>query len=189
GDEKVGGFVGYTDRNSCVLFGDGAGAALVSQEGEGLSVDQICLGADGSLAELIVIPAGGSHQPASESTVATKMHTLKLVGKEVFKHAVRRMGAAAKECLGKAGLTERQIGWFIPHQANDRIMEALAKNFEIPDEKIYKTVHKYGNTSASSVVIALSELVQTQKLHAGEHLLMVAFGGGLTWGAALLTKI
>ncbi len=187
--EKMSAFIDYTDRNTCVLFGDGAGAAIVSLEGEGLSVDQICLGADGSLAELIMVPAGGSRHPASAETVAAKMHSLKLVGKEVFKHAVRRMVGAVKECLAKSGLSEHQIGWLIPHQANDRIMEALAKSFEIPDDRIYKTVHKYGNTSASSVVIALDELVHTQKLHAGEHLLMVAFGGGLTWGATLLTKM
>ena len=136
-----------------------------------------------------MVPAGGSRHPASAETVAAKMHSLKLVGKEVFKHAVRRMVGAVKECLAKSGLSEHQIGWLIPHQANDRIMEALAKSFEIPDDRIYKTVHKYGNTSASSVVIALDELVHTQKLHAGEHLLMGAFGGGLTWGATLLTKM
>jgi len=187
--EKMSAFIDYKDRNTCVLFGDGAGAAVVGNEWEGLAIDSICLGADGSLAELIIVPGGGARHPATAETVAQNMHTLKLMGKEVFKHAVRRMNGAVKECLAKAGLSEQQIGWLIPHQANDRIMEALSKSFEIPDERVYKTVHKYGNTSASSVVIALDELVREKKLHGGEHLLLVAFGGGLTWGAALLTKM
>ena len=99
------------------------------------------------------------------------------------------MNATIKECLAEAGLSTHQIGWLIPHQANDRILDALAKTFEIPEERVYKTVHKYGNTSASSVGIALDELVREKSLHSGEHLLLVAFGGGLTWGAALLTKM
>ena len=107
----------------------------------------------------------------------------------MFKHAVRRMGEAAKECLKRAGLSMEQVSWLIPHQANVRIMDAITKNFNVPSERMYKTVHKYGNTSASSVAIALDELIQEKSVQDGEHLLLVAFGAGLTWGAAILTKI
>lgn len=187
--EKMSAFIDYKDRNTCVLFGDGAGAAVVGCDLEGLAVDSICLGADGSLAELIIIPGGGAQNPATAETVEKNMHTLKLMGKEVFKHAVRRMSGAVKECLAQAGVSQQQVSWLVPHQANDRIMEALSKSFEIPDDRVYKTVHKYGNTSASSVVIALDELMRGKKLQAGEHLLLVAFGAGLTWGSCLLTKM
>jgi 3-oxoacyl-[acyl-carrier-protein] synthase III len=187
--EKMSAFLDYKDRTTCVLFGDGASAAIISHQGEGLSLDTVCLGADGELAELVIIPGGGSKNPASHKSVEEGLHYFKMTGKEVFKHAVRRMGAAAKECLEKAGLDESQMSWLIPHQANRRIMEAMAKNLNLSIEKVYQTVHKYGNTSSSSVAIALDELVQEHVLHEGEHLLLVAFGGGLTWGAALLTKI
>jgi 3-oxoacyl-[acyl-carrier-protein] synthase III len=187
--EKLSSIINYKDRNTCVLFGDGASAAVVSNQGSGYSLDSFCLGADGDLAELLIIPAGGSAQPSTVESVSQGLHYLKMEGKEVFKHAVRRMSAAAKECLTKAGLTHEQINWLVPHQANIRIIEAMAKNFSIPEEKVYKTVHKYGNTSASSVAIALEELIHEEQIHEGERILLVGFGAGLTWGAAVLTKI
>ena len=187
--EKLSTIINYKDRNTCVLFGDGASAAVVSDHGAGFSIDSFCLGADGELAELLIIPAGGARQPSSCESVAQGLHFLHMEGKEVFKHAVRRMSAAAKKCLAKAGLTEEQVNWLVPHQANIRIIEAIAKSFNIPSEKVYKTVHKYGNTSASSVAIALEELIHEEQIHAGERLLLVGFGAGLTWGAAVLTKI
>jgi 3-oxoacyl-[acyl-carrier-protein] synthase III len=187
--EKLSTIINYTDRNTCVLFGDGASAAVVSDEGMGFSIDSFCLGADGDLAELLIIPAGGAKQPSSSDSVQQGLHFLQMEGKEVFKHAVRRMSAAAKECLSKAGLTAEQVNWLVPHQANIRIIEAIAKSFSIPGEKVYKTLHKYGNTSASSVAIALEELVHAEQIHAGERILLVGFGAGLTWGAAVLTKI
>lgn len=186
--EKMSSVVDYKDRNTCVLFGDGAAAAVVAGSGKGFVIDTMCLGADGELAELVIIPGGGSRQPASVESIAEGLHYFKMAGKEVFKHAVRRMGAAAKECLDKAGLTANDISWLVPHQANLRILEAIAKSFEVSDEKVYKTLHKYGNTSASSLGIALDELTREQQIQAGEHLLLVAFGGGLTWGAAVLRK-
>jgi len=109
-------------------------------------------------------------------------------GKEVFKHAVRRMTGAAKECLEQAGMQDQDISWIKPHQANIRIMEAMGKHFNLPEERVYKTIHKYGNTSASSIPIALHELVTQYALKEGEHLLLVAVGGGLTWGASSLTQ-
>ncbi len=187
--EKMSAFIDYTDRGTCVLFGDGAAAALVKGKGEGLRIDTICLGADGSLADLLMIPAGGSRHPASLETVSRKFHYFKMNGNEVFKHAIRRMSAATKECLTKAGLDETQVSWLVPHQANKRIIDAIARNFNIPEEKVYKTVHKYGNTSASSIAIALDELMQEYCLQEGEHLLLTAFGGGLTWGASILSKV
>ncbi len=187
--EKMSAFIDYKDRTTCILFGDGAAAAVVSAHGEGLRIDTLCLGSDGQLADLVKIPAGGSRHPATEETVGTGMHYFQMTGNEVFKHAVRRMSAAARECLIKAGLTETDISWLVPHQANKRIIDAIAKNFSIPEERVYQTLHKYGNTSASSIAIALDELMQEQEFEEGEHLLLTAFGGGLTWGAAILTKV
>lgn len=187
--EKLSTIVDYKDRNTCILFGDGASAAVISDQGQGYSLDSFCLGADGEVAELLMIPAGGARQPSTLESVNQGMHFLRMEGKEVFKHAVRRMSAAAKECLAKANLTEDQINWLVPHQANIRIIEAIAKNFNIVDDKVYKTLHKYGNTSASSIAIALEELVHEKQIHPGERLLLVGFGAGLTWGAAILTKM
>lgn len=187
--EKVSAFVDYEDRNTCILFGDGASAAVISNEGAGLFIDSVCLGADGEQANLIIIPGGGSRHPTTTDTIAQRKHYFTMEGKEVFRHAVRRMSAAAKECLGKAGLTENQISWLVPHQANERIIDALAKSFQIPLEKVGKTVHKYGNTSASSIAITLEELCRENTIEPGEHLLLVAFGSGLTWGASVLRQI
>ncbi|MGL4539572.1 MAG: beta-ketoacyl-ACP synthase III [Candidatus Rhabdochlamydia sp.] len=185
--EKLSSIVNYQDRATCVLFGDGAAACIVAAEGKGLFVSDICLGADGRLAELLIIPAGGSKKPASMETVQAKQHYLQMDGKELFKHAVRKMEMAAKNCLESASLTKEQIKWLIPHQANMRIIEAIAKRFDVPMERVFLTLHKYGNTSASSVGIALDELLQENKLEEGDNILLVAFGAGLTWGATVLT--
>lgn len=186
--EKMSAFIDYSDRNTCVLFGDGAAAAVISSKGKGLSIDHICLGADGALAELVIIPGGGARHPATAETVAAKKHYFQMSGKEVFKQAVRHMVSAAKDCLAAVDLGQEEIGWLVPHQANARIIDAIAKSFEFPADRVYRTLHKYGNTSASSVAIALDELLQEHQVENGEHLLLVAFGGGLTWGAACLTQ-
>jgi len=185
--EKLSSIVNYQDRNTCVLFGDGASACIVSASGKGLLIQDVCLGADGEVAELLILPAGGSRKPATQETVAEKLHYLQMGGKETFKHAVRRMEMASKLCLERVGLAEDQISWLIPHQANMRIIEAIAKRFAVPMERVYLTIHKYGNTSASSVGIALDELITEKKLSAGENVLLTAFGAGLTWGASVLT--
>ncbi len=187
--EKLSTLVDYTDRNSCVLFGDGAGAAIIQGKGKGLAIGPVCLGADGAQAELLRVPAGGSRQPTTADTVACGQHFLSMNGKEVFKHAVRRMEAVAEECLKKANITAEEVNWLIPHQANQRIIDAIAERFGFPHERVFKTLEKYGNTSASSVAIALDELKEEHVLHAGNHLLMVAFGAGLTWAGALLTRV
>lgn len=185
--EKLSSITNYKDRSTCVLFGDGAGACVVSRQGEGLAIESIQLGADGEQAELLVMPAGGSRKPASKETVEAGEHYIKMAGNEVFKHAVRRMESACKECLDAAGVSEMEISWLIPHQANLRIIDAIAKRFEhLPSERIFKTVQKYGNTSASSVGIALDELLKAHDVKKQERILLTAFGSGLTWGAAVL---
>lgn len=186
--EKMSAFLDYEDRSTCVLFGDGAAAALVTAEGDGWEISTINLGADGQLADLSMIPAGGSRHPASLETINNKLHYFKMSGNEIFKQAVRKMAAASKLCLEKANLREEEISGLLSHQANIRIIEAVAKQFAIPKEKIYLTIHKYGNTSASSIAIALHELLEEKKFQKGEHLLLTAFGIGLTWGASILTK-
>ncbi len=185
--EKLSSIVDYTDRGTCILFGDGASSCVVSSTPKGFEVQEISLGADGLQAELLSLPAGGCRMPASTQTVMDKLHYLRMDGKEVFKHAVRRMEHASKQCMEKMGLSEAEISWLVPHQANIRIIESLAKRFSLPMEKVFLTIHKYGNTSASSIGIALDELVRTQKLEKGEHVLLAAFGAGLTWGAGVLT--
>jgi 3-oxoacyl-[acyl-carrier-protein] synthase-3 len=185
--EKLSSITDYTDRSTCVLFGDGASAAVVSLEGSGLAIQSVRLGADGELSELIAMPGGGCRNPVSEETIAQRQHFIKMSGNEVFKHAVRRMESACKECLEELGLQELEISWVIPHQANCRIIDAIAKRFEhLPEERVFKTVHKYGNTSASSVGIALDELLRNHSVKAQEKLLLTAFGAGITWGAAVL---
>lgn len=187
--EKLSSITNYEDRNTCVLFGDGASAVVISSEGPGYLIGETCLGADGGVADLLILPAGGCRRPTSTETLANGDHYIKMEGKEVFKHAVRRMENAAKECLEKAGLEEDAIDWLVPHQANERIIDAIAKRFSIDEAKVFKTVGKYGNTSASAVAIALDELIRQQPIQQGDNLLLVAFGAGFTWGASLLTKV
>ena len=187
--EKNSAFIDYEDRNTCVLFGDGAGAVVVQSEGPGLEIRHIALGAEGNLANLIQIPAGGCRNTSSAETVRDKQHFIKVQGREVFKHAVRRMEAAIKDCLEKTALPEHHINWLVPHQANLRIMEAVAKDFNIPSERVFKTIDRFGNTSSSTIPIALFELEKQHPIQKNENLVLVAFGGGLTWGASLLTKI
>jgi 3-oxoacyl-[acyl-carrier-protein] synthase III len=187
--EKNSTFLDFKDRSTCVLFGDGAGAAVVQNKGSGYAIGHICLGTDGSAQDLIIIPASGSRIPASHETVDARLHFMKMKGKEVFRHAVRRMESACEECLKKSGLSAEAVTWLIPHQANIRIMETIAKRFDIPWERVFKTIQKYGNTSSSSIPIALEELEEEHIPPAGSHILLTAFGGGLTWGATLLEKV
>lgn len=186
--EKMSAFVDYTDRNTCVLFGDGASAALIEGEGEGFIIESIGLGADGSNPEIAFVPAGGSLHPISHEAIDKKEQFFKMQGKELFKHAVRRMSSAAFSCLEKSKITDADLSWIIPHQANLRIIDAVAKSFKVDPTIVYRTIHKYGNTSASSVAIALDELIREKELGHGAYLLLVAFGAGLTWGAAVLKK-
>ena len=187
--EKLSSITNYKDRSTCILFGDGAGACVVSnRKGKGFAISGIQLGADGEQAKLLILPAGGCRAPASVETVEKGLHFIQMAGNEVFKHAVRHMETACKDCLEAAHLLERDISWLIPHQANLRIIDAIAKRFEhLSSDRIFKTVQKYGNTSASSIGIALDELLKQHQVKEGEHILLTAFGGGFTWGAAILT--
>ncbi len=187
--EKLSSIVDYTDRSTCILFGDGAAASVVSLEGKGLSIEKISLGSDGEQADLLILPGGGSANPTTEDTVAKRMHYIKMAGNEVFKHAVRRMESSSKLCLEALGLSEEDISWLIPHQANERIIDAIAKRFKhLHSERIFKTVKKYGNTSCSSIGLALDELIQKEKIASKENILLTAFGSGFTWGAAVLKQ-
>lgn len=185
--DKLSSITNYKDRSTCVLFGDGAAACVVSLQGKGLRIETVRLGADGEQAALLWMPAGGCRTPPSADSVDQSLHTIHMAGNEVFKHAVRRMEMASKECLEAAGVDEKEICWFIPHQANIRIIDAMAKRFEhLPQDRVFKTVHKYGNTSASSLGIALDELLKGCMVKSEEKILLAAFGAGFTWGAAVL---
>jgi 3-oxoacyl-[acyl-carrier-protein] synthase-3 len=189
--EKLSSIVNYKDRQTCVLFGDGAAACVVSGGCEkGLEIRGVSLGADGQQSDLLILPGGGSRNPASKETIDKEMHYLQMAGNEVFKHAVRRMELSSKECLSKLNLKETDISWLIPHQANIRIIEAIARRFKhLPSEKVYKeVVQKYGNTSASSIGIALDLLLKKEEIKNNENILLTAFGAGLTWGSVVLTN-
>lgn len=186
--EKLSSIVDYEDRSTSILFGDGASACIVSDKGPGLVIRDVTLGSDGDQADILKMPAGGSRNPASMHTIDQKMHYIQMGGREVFKHAVRRMETSSKECIDKAGLKESDINWLVPHQANIRIIDAIAKRFEVPSERVFITVDKYGNTSASSVGIALDELLEEKEIASGDNILLTAFGAGLTWGSTVLTN-
>ncbi len=174
----------WKDRSTCVLFGDGAGAVLLEESRDESGLLSVFLGADGSLSQLLYIPAGGTRSPASVQTVAENHHTIIMKGNEVFKSAVKRMGESAESALKKAGLTKDQVDVFIPHQANIRIIEAVGDRLKIPREKVYINIERYGNVSAATIPIAIHELRQLKRFKPGSVMLMSAFGGGFTWGAA-----
>ena len=176
----------WQDRNTCVLFGDGAGAAILQSRGDEHGILTTCMGADGSQADILLVPAGGARFPASKESVSAKMHTIKMSGKEVFKNAVIAMQTAAEEALRKCNLTIADIKCVIPHQANIRIIEALADRLGAPMEKVYINLHRYGNISAASVAIALDEAAREGRFQRGDLLLLVVFGSGLTWAACVI---
>jgi 3-oxoacyl-[acyl-carrier-protein] synthase-3 len=181
--EKMSGITDWEDRSTCVLFGDGAGAAVLSRVDEG-GILGSSLGADGSYGDLLQLPAGGSRMPASIKTVENKLHTIKMEGNVLFKHAVKIMAEAALDVTERLGLDADDISLIIPHQANVRILHAVAKKLGVdPDEKLYLNIEKYGNMSAASSSVALAEAVEEGRINKGDIVLMDAFGGGLTWGA------
>lgn len=186
GAEVMSKVINWEDRDTCVLFGDGAGATIVSPTKKDSGLLSCVLGADGNLGELLVQPAGGTRLPASEETVKNKLHTVHMKGNDVFKHAVRRMGEAALKVLELAEVTSKDIALFIPHQANIRIIEATCKRAGIPMEKTYNTIQRYGNMSAASLPITLTEAKRDGRIKEGDLILFAAFGAGFTWGAAVL---
>ena len=186
GSEVLSGFIDWTDRSTCVLFGDGAGAAVLSRAKDGHGIISNAIGADGSQGDLLQIPGGGSANPPTEETVKTKLHTLKMLGSEVFKVAVRTMDLAVRDVVHNAGLKVSDIHCLIPHQANMRILQAVAERLEMPLEKIFINVEKYGNMSSASTAVALYEAEKTGKIKKGDYVVLVAFGGGLTWASTLI---
>jgi 3-oxoacyl-[acyl-carrier-protein] synthase-3 len=185
GAETLSRVVNWQDRNTCILFGDGAGAAVLKpvEKGGFLSFH---MGADGSGGELLNVKAGGARFPASAETIAQGMHYMYMSGNEVFKFAVRVMGEAAVKALEKAGITKEQLDFVVPHQANIRIVDAAMRRLDLPMEKAFVNLDKYGNMSSASIPVALDELYRENRLTKGDVLVLVGFGAGLTWGAAVV---
>ena len=186
GAEKMSSILDWEDRTTCVLFGDGAGAAILKREGDGPQLLGFRSGADGSNPSLLHQPAGGSKQPASLNTIKNREHFLKMNGKEIFKSAVRVMERATRELLEANGFGTTDVDHVIPHQANVRIVESLAQRLEIPIDKFFCNLDRHGNTSAASIPIALDEAVSKQIFKKGDLAVMVAFGAGLTWSSTLV---
>jgi 3-oxoacyl-[acyl-carrier-protein] synthase III len=186
GAEKISAITNWKDRNTCVLFGDGAGAAILQNRPLSHGLLTTALGADGAKAELLSMPGGGSRHPASLQTVADSLHYLRMDGKETFKNAVQAMCSAANEVLARCEIDITKIKCVIPHQANRRIVDAVADRLGAKPEQLFVNLHKYGNTSAASVAIALDEAVRSGRVVRGDLILIVAFGAGLTWGAAII---
>jgi 3-oxoacyl-[acyl-carrier-protein] synthase-3 len=176
----------YTDRNTCILFGDGAGAVVLGEVPKGRGFLSFELGADGSGGELLKLAGGGSRMPSSQSTVDNKQHYIYMAGSEVFKFAVRIMGNAAEEVLRKAGLEKSDIDLLVPHQANIRIIQSAVHRLNLPEEKCMINLHKYGNVSAASIPLALAEADEEGRIKPGDCVVLVGFGGGLTWGATAI---
>jgi 3-oxoacyl-[acyl-carrier-protein] synthase-3 len=183
GAEKLSTITDWQDRNTCVLFGDGAGAAVLGPANGQRVIKSFYMGTDGGLISKLYQPAGGSAMPADAASVAGRMHYLKMDGKEVFKFAVRIMGEASAEACRRAGWDPKDIALFLPHQANLRIIEAAAKFMGLPMERVFVNLDQYGNTSAASIPIAMDEALQQGRLAQGDKVVMVAFGAGLSWGS------
>ena len=186
GAEKLSSIVDWQDRNTCVLFGDGAGAAVLRNRPNAHGLLTAVMGADGRKAELLFMAAGGSRCPASQESVAARMHYLRMEGKETFKNAVQAMLTAAREALRRCEIDISRIKLIIPHQANIRIIEAVGERLGARPDQMFINLHKFGNTSAASVAIALDEAAQSGRVQTGDLLLLVVFGAGLTWGAAVI---
>ncbi len=184
--EKMSSIVDWEDRSTCVLFGDGAAAAVVRASGGDRGILSSHLRSDGKLAELLYRPAGGAAAPIDEATLCRKDHLLRMEGREVFKHAVRSMAEASAMALKDAGLTPADVDIMVPHQANIRIIQATAKYAGIPMERVYVNVDRYGNMSSATVPVALDEAQECGRIRPGDDVLAVAFGAGLTWGAMAL---
>ncbi len=183
GAENLSKITNWKDRNTCILFGDGAGAAVLQPATEGSGILAFKLWADGAGASYLTLPAGGSKCPATRETVDGKMHYIHMKGRKVFKFAIKIMGEAAEEVLAEAGLSKSDIDFFIPHQANIRIIDSAAKRLGLPMEKVLVNVDRYGNTSTASIPLALEEAVHSGRIKKGDNIIMVGFGAGLSWGA------
>jgi len=186
GAELLSKFVDWKDRSTCIIFADGAGAVLVSRRQGGGGLLGFSLHSDGSQADFIHVPAGGTLMPASEATVRERQHYIRMKGNETFKIAVRSLEEVSREVLQACGLTAADIALVVPHQANRRIIDAVGSRLGLPPERVYVNIERYGNTSAASIPIALDEAVRRGLVHPGDRLLFAAFGAGLTWAAAVV---
>ncbi len=186
GAETLSTILDWNDRNTCVLFGDGAGAVVLGEVPAGYGILGVDLGADGSGGELLKIPAGGSRIPATNASIEQRLHYLQMSGNDVFKFAVKVMGEAAIKALDNAGLSHTDVDCLIPHQANIRIIQSAAKRLKLPMEKVVVNVDKYGNTSAASIPLAMDEAIKDGKLKTDDIVVLVGFGAGLTWASCVI---
>lgn len=177
----------WQDRASCVLWGDGAGVVVISAANDGRGLLSTHLHSDGRLGEMLQLPGGGSRTtPINTESVAKDLHSLRMMGPDSFKVAVRSFSSVCEEALNHNGLTVDDIVLLIPHQANIRILEAVARRLGLPMEKVFITIHKYGNMSSATIPVALDEAVREKRIKRGDKILLAAFGGGLTWGSAVI---
>lgn len=190
GAEKLSSLVNWKDRNTCVLFGDGAGAVVIRRAEEGADapgrVLSTVMGSDGNLADLLKVPGGASFCPITPENVESRPNTIHMEGRETFKHAVTRMLEASQQALETAGLKTEDVALVIPHQANARIIGAIADRLGLPEERVFMNLDKYGNTSAATIPVALDEANKAGRLKKGDVILLVAFGGGFTWASSVV---
>ena len=187
GAEKLSSITNWDDRNTCVLFGDGAGAVILQHRGAGAhGIVSTHIGSDGTYADILFMPGGGCRTPITRENVDRKLQTIHMSGKDVYKQAVISMLNAAKKALDLAGLTTDDIACVIPHQANLRIIEAISERLKIPRERVFVNLESYGNTSAAAVAIALDEANRTGRIKRGDYILLIVFGGGLTWASSVM---
>jgi 3-oxoacyl-[acyl-carrier-protein] synthase-3 len=178
--------VDYTDRSTCVIFGDGAGAAILGPSEEGRGILSTRIYSDGRYAEQLFSPGGGTRIPPTAETLASGLHYYKMRGNELFKVAVRSMADVSREVLDEAGYQAEDVKLFIPHQANQRITDAVANNLKVDSSVVYSNIEMHGNTSSASIPIALDECIELGKVNEGDIVVLASFGGGVTWGAVLL---
>ena len=186
GAEKLSTVVDWTDRNTCVLFGDGAGAAILRSRPGSHGIIATTMGADGEYGGILHMPGGGSRTPMTKENIDDKLNTIKMSGKDVYKQAVTAMVSAANTVLEQSGLRSQDLACIIPHQANMRIIEAIVSRLSVPIERVMVNLDKYGNTSAAAVAIALDEANRSGRMKRGDYVLLVVFGGGLTWASTVI---
>ena len=186
GAEKLTSITNWTDRNTCVLFGDGAGAAVLQHRGGAHGIISTHMGSDGQFADILFMPGGGCRTPITRENADKNLQTIHMSGKDVYKQAITAMLAASQNVLDQAGLTIDDIACVIPHQANIRIIEAIADRLKIPLDRFFVNLDRYGNSSAAAVAIALDEANRTGRIKTGDYVLLVVFGGGLTWASTII---
>ena len=186
GAETLSKYINWEDRNTCVLFGDGAGAAVLGQVEEGYGILSFDLGSDGSGGDAIQIPSSGSLMPVSKESIDQKLNLIHMNGRDVFKFAVKAMGKTVKNSLAKIDMPQEKIDWLGPHQANIRIIESAAKRLSMPMDKVIVNIHKYGNMSAACIPIALAEAAAAKRFKKGDIIALSGFGAGLTWASCII---